>query len=132
VDFVHLRINLTILGRILWLAILFLQVYPRFDVGPLAPRLNSSLTELKNFRGCKILGGSCGGVTHFALTSDDDGGVMTVAWGQNASYGKQKKPHGCSTLNENFQGELGLGPEEPKSATKPTRNQPLAGINVMR
>ena len=38
---------------------------------------------------------------------------MTIAWGQNAANG-----------------ELGLGPEEPKSATKPTRNQPLIGINV--
>jgi len=38
---------------------------------------------------------------------------MTVAWGQNAANG-----------------ELGLGPEEPKSATKPTRNQPLVGIDV--
>ena len=38
---------------------------------------------------------------------------MTIAWGQNAANG-----------------ELGLGPEEPKSATKPTRNQPLIGIDV--
>jgi len=38
---------------------------------------------------------------------------MTIAWGQNAANG-----------------ELGLGPEEPKSATKPTRNQPLVGIDV--
>ena len=31
-----------------------------------------------------------------------------------------------------FAGELGLGPEEPKSATKPTRHQPLVGIQVFR
>jgi len=30
------------------------------------------------------------------------------------------------------EGELGLGPEEPKSATKPTKHQPLAGIQVFR
>jgi len=29
-------------------------------------------------------------------------------------------------------GELGLGPDEPKSATKPTRHQPLLGIGVFR
>jgi hypothetical protein len=55
-----------------------------------------------------------GGVTHFALAPDEEeGGIMTIAWGQNAANG-----------------ELGLGPEEPKSATKPTRNQPLIGIDV--
>ncbi|KAG2143761.1 regulator of chromosome condensation 1/beta-lactamase-inhibitor protein II [Suillus bovinus] len=74
----------------------------------------SSFRFIQDLMGCKISGGSCGGVTHFALTSDDDGGVMTVAWGQNASYG-----------------ELGLGPDEPKSATKPTSHQPLAGIEVI-
>ncbi|KAG2098284.1 regulator of chromosome condensation 1/beta-lactamase-inhibitor protein II [Suillus discolor] len=74
----------------------------------------SSFRFIQDLMGCKISGGSCGGVTHFALTADDDGGVMTVAWGQNASYG-----------------ELGLGPDEPKSATKPTSHQPLAGIEVI-
>ncbi len=29
-----------------------------------------------------------------------------------------------------YPGELGLGPNEPKSATKPTRNIPLVGIEV--
>lgn len=38
-------------------------------------------------RGCKISAASCGGVTHFALTTDDDGSVMTVAYGQNAANG---------------------------------------------
>jgi hypothetical protein len=27
-------------------------------------------------------------------------------------------------------GELGFGPNEPKSATKPMKNQPLSGIDV--
>lgn len=27
-------------------------------------------------------------------------------------------------------GELGLGPNEPKSATKPTKVQPLSGVEV--
>jgi hypothetical protein len=30
---------------------------------------------------------ACGGVTLFALASEEDGGVMTVAWGQNAANG---------------------------------------------
>ena len=64
--------------------------------------------------GCKIRHACSGGVTHFALSPDEEeGGVMTIAWGQNAANG-----------------ELGLGPEEPKSATKPTRIQPLVGIDV--
>lgn len=64
--------------------------------------------------GCKIKQVCSGGVTHFALAPDEEeGGIMTIAWGQNAANG-----------------ELGLGPEEPKSATKPTRNQPLIGIDV--
>ncbi|KAH7910251.1 regulator of chromosome condensation 1/beta-lactamase-inhibitor protein II [Hygrophoropsis aurantiaca] len=74
----------------------------------------SSFRYIQDLMGCKISQGSCGGVTHFALTPDDDGGIMTVAWGQNAAYG-----------------ELGLGPEEPKSATKPTKHQPLTGIEIL-
>ncbi len=31
-----------------------------------------------------------GGVTHWALAPDDDGSVMTIAWGQNAANGKTK------------------------------------------
>ncbi|KAH7919448.1 RCC1/BLIP-II [Leucogyrophana mollusca] len=74
----------------------------------------SSFRYIQDLMGCKISKGSCGGVTHFALTPDDDGGIMTVAWGQNAAYG-----------------ELGLGPDEPKSATKPTKHQPLNGIEIL-
>lgn len=70
---------------------------------------------MQDIMGCKIKYAGSGGVTHFALAPDDDedGGTMTIAWGQNAANG-----------------ELGLGPEEPKSATKPTRSQPLIGIDV--
>lgn len=39
-------------------------------------------------RGCKISLARCGGVTHWALTPDDDDTVMTVSWGQNAANGK--------------------------------------------
>ncbi|KAI9439493.1 regulator of chromosome condensation 1/beta-lactamase-inhibitor protein II [Lactarius psammicola] len=74
----------------------------------------STFRLLQDIMGCKIRHACSGGVTHFALAPDEEeGGVMTVAWGQNAANG-----------------ELGLGPEEPKSATKPTRNQPLVGIDV--
>jgi len=69
---------------------------------------------MQDIMGCKIKQPCSGGVTHFALAPDEEeGGIMTIAWGQNAANG-----------------ELGLGPEEPKSATKPTRNQPLIGIDV--
>ncbi|KAG6332897.1 hypothetical protein ID866_6193 [Astraeus odoratus] len=73
----------------------------------------SSFRYIQDLMGCKISAANCGGVTHFALTTDEDGGVMTVAYGQNAANG-----------------ELGLGPDEPKSATKPTPHQPLTGIEV--
>ena len=39
------------------------------------------------------------------------------------------KIEGC-TLNNLYTGELGLGFDEPKSATKPTRNIPLVGLEV--
>ncbi|KAI6149944.1 regulator of chromosome condensation 1/beta-lactamase-inhibitor protein II [Pisolithus tinctorius] len=73
----------------------------------------SSFRFIQDLMGCKISTASCGGVTHFALTTDEDGSAMTVAYGQNAANG-----------------ELGLGPDEPKSATKPARHQPLSGIEV--
>ncbi|KAH8979679.1 hypothetical protein EDB92DRAFT_1858846 [Lactarius akahatsu] len=74
----------------------------------------STFRLLQEIMGCKIRHACSGGVTHFALAPDEEeGGVKTVACGQNAANG-----------------ELGLGPEEPKSATKPQRNQPLVGINV--
>ncbi|RDB27916.1 Protein RCC2 [Hypsizygus marmoreus] len=73
----------------------------------------STFRFMQDIMGCKISLARCGGVTHWALTPDDDDSVMTVAWGQNAANG-----------------ELGLGPDEPKSATKPTRNLCLVGIDV--
>ncbi|KAH9989909.1 regulator of chromosome condensation 1/beta-lactamase-inhibitor protein II [Russula compacta] len=74
----------------------------------------STFRLMQDIMGCKMKHACSGGVTHFALAPDEEeGGVMTIAWGQNAANG-----------------ELGLGPEEPKSATKPTRNQPLIGIDV--
>ncbi|KAL0954199.1 hypothetical protein HGRIS_005327 [Hohenbuehelia grisea] len=73
----------------------------------------STFRYLPDIMGVKITRTACGGVTHWGLSTDDDGGPMTIAWGQNASNG-----------------ELGLGPDEPKSATKPIKNVPLAGIEV--
>ncbi|THH33373.1 hypothetical protein EUX98_g865 [Antrodiella citrinella] len=75
----------------------------------------SSFRIMQDIMGCKVYQAACGGVTHFALSPEDDNTVMTIAYGQGASNG-----------------ELGLGPDEPKSATKPIRNQPLTGINVIQ
>jgi len=74
----------------------------------------STFRFMQDIMGCKMVLARCGGVTHWAITPDDDGSPMTVCWGQNASNG-----------------ELGLGPEEPKSATKLTRNVPLTGLDVI-
>ncbi|KAF7309577.1 PHD-type domain-containing protein [Mycena indigotica] len=76
----------------------------------------SSFRYMQDIMACKVTFVACGGVTHWVITDDDDveGQVMTVAWGQNAA---------------NY--ELGLGPDEPKSATKPTKHVPLSGVDVL-
>ncbi|KAI0078717.1 RCC1/BLIP-II [Panus rudis PR-1116 ss-1] len=74
----------------------------------------SSFRYFQDMGSLKITDASSGGVTHFALAPEDDT-VLTVCFGQGAANG-----------------ELGLGPDEPKSATKPTKNQPLDGIDVFR
>lgn len=73
----------------------------------------STFRFVQDIMGCKVMLARSGGVTHWLITPDDDGTPMTVCWGQNAANG-----------------ELGLGLDEPKSATKPTRNIPLSGIEV--
>ncbi|XP_006461672.1 hypothetical protein AGABI2DRAFT_193077, partial [Agaricus bisporus var. bisporus H97] len=74
----------------------------------------SSFRFIQDIMGCKVSHPRSGGVTHWLITPDDDGTPMTVCWGQNAANG-----------------ELGLGPEEPKSSTKPTKNNPLAHIEIL-
>ncbi|KAG6867701.1 hypothetical protein C0993_012151 [Termitomyces sp. T159_Od127] len=74
----------------------------------------STFRFMQDIQGCKISLARSGGVTHWVLTPDEDDTVMTVGWGQNAANG-----------------ELGLGPDEPKSATKPTRVIPLNGIEIL-
>ncbi|TFK95198.1 RCC1/BLIP-II [Pterulicium gracile] len=73
----------------------------------------SSFRYIQDVMGCRMTLVACGGVTHWGLVAEDDG-IMTVAWGQNAANG-----------------ELGLGNEQPKSATKPTKHEPLSGIEVI-
>ncbi|KAF9483052.1 RCC1/BLIP-II [Pholiota conissans] len=74
----------------------------------------SSFRYMQDIMGCKVILARSGGVTHWLVTPDDDGTPMTVCWGQNA-----------------INGELGMGPEERKSSSKPTRNLTLVGINVI-
>ncbi|KXN84132.1 hypothetical protein AN958_00402 [Leucoagaricus sp. SymC.cos] len=74
----------------------------------------STFRFLQDIMGCKISLTRSGGVTHWLVTPDDDGSPMTVCWGQNAANG-----------------ELGLGVDEPKSSTKPTKNTPLMGIEII-
>ncbi|GJE93212.1 RCC1/BLIP-II protein [Phanerochaete sordida] len=75
----------------------------------------SSFRYFQEMMGCNVIAASCGGVTHWALVKEEDGSIMTIAFGQGASNG-----------------ELGLGPDEPKSATKPTQNKLLAGIQILQ
>lgn len=75
----------------------------------------SSFRYFQEMMGCNVFAASCGGVTHWALVKEEDGSITTIAFGQGASNG-----------------ELGLGPDEPKSATKPTKHVPLDGIHVLQ
>jgi len=75
----------------------------------------SSFRYMQDIMGCKIYFICSGGVTHWGLAPDDDGTVMTIAWGQAAANS-----------------ELGLGADEPKSATKPQRHQPLIGVDLFQ
>lgn len=82
-----------------------------------------------------MLHAACGGVTHWALApSDDDDGVMTIAFGQGASNGRSRPIAPVYVISSlvSTAGELGLGPNEGKSATKPTRHQLLIGIDVFQ
>ncbi|KAF8959620.1 regulator of chromosome condensation 1/beta-lactamase-inhibitor protein II [Flammula alnicola] len=74
----------------------------------------SSFRYMQDIMGCKTILARSGGVTHWLVTPDDDGSPMTICWGQNANNG-----------------ELGMGPEERKSASKPTRNMTLVGVDVI-
>ncbi|OJT07597.1 Protein RCC2 -like protein [Trametes pubescens] len=74
----------------------------------------STFKFIQDIMGCKIVHAACGGVTHWAIAQEEDG-VMTITFGQGA-------------LN----GELGLGPNEPKSSTKPLQHKPLTGIDVLQ
>ncbi|EIN06350.1 RCC1/BLIP-II [Punctularia strigosozonata HHB-11173 SS5] len=75
----------------------------------------STFRYMQDIMGCKITHAASGGVTHFALCPEEDGTVMTIAYGQNAGNG-----------------ELGLGSDQPKSATKPTKHVPLEGVDVFQ
>lgn len=74
----------------------------------------STFRFIQDIMGCKISLARSGGVTHWLITPDDDGTPMTVCYGQNAANG-----------------ELGLGVDEPKSSTKPTKNIPLQEIEII-
>ncbi|KAF8318741.1 RCC1/BLIP-II [Clavulina sp. PMI_390] len=74
----------------------------------------STYRYFQDISSCRMLGASHGGVTHFVwCPTEDEEGVMTIAWGQSAN---------------NY--ELGLGDGQPKSATKPVEVVPLSGISV--
>ncbi|WVQ84629.1 hypothetical protein IAT38_006784 [Cryptococcus sp. DSM 104549] len=70
--------------------------------------------HIQEIMSCKVIKASSGGCTHFITTADPEGGVMTVGFGQGVLYG-----------------ELGLGPDAGKSATKPVKIIPLENIDVI-
>ncbi|WVN90839.1 uncharacterized protein L203_106082 [Cryptococcus depauperatus CBS 7841] len=70
--------------------------------------------HIQDVMACKVIKATSGGCTHFITTQDPDGGVMTVGFGQGVLYG-----------------ELGLGSDTGKSATKPQKIAPLSGVDVI-
>ncbi|KAJ8090576.1 hypothetical protein PM082_018133 [Marasmius tenuissimus] len=84
--------------------------------------LHTPLRFLADIMARKILWASLGGVTHWISTPADsdldpvanpNAPRMVVAWGQNP-----------------VNSESGLGPDEPKSCTKPTRHERLEGLHI--
>nr|XP_031861731.1 uncharacterized protein CI109_002963 [Kwoniella shandongensis]KAA5528803.1 hypothetical protein CI109_002963 [Kwoniella shandongensis] len=69
---------------------------------------------IQDIMSCRVIKASCGGCTHFVTTPEAAGNVMTVGFGQGVLYG-----------------ELGLGPDVGKSATRPQKLEPLSGIDVI-
>ncbi|OWZ68244.1 hypothetical protein AYX14_01286 [Cryptococcus neoformans] len=70
--------------------------------------------HIQDVMACKVIKTSSGGCTHFITTPDPEGGVMTVGFGQGVLYG-----------------ELGLGSDSAKSATKPQKIIPLSGVDMI-
>jgi hypothetical protein len=50
----------------------------------------STFRYLQDIQTCKMTHAALGGVTLFALAAEDDGGVMTIGWGQNAANGMSR------------------------------------------
>lgn len=79
-----------------------------------------SFKYLPDLMGCKFSKASLGGVTLVAIADEqkdargEHEATMNIVWGQNAANG-----------------ELGLGFDQPKSATKPQRCEPLDGISIL-
>lgn len=84
----HFIQNIQTLFRIVWVTLLVLPLHAGYNVrrDPFTAITHDLHAHIH--RACKIRFATCGGVTHWALTDDDDGGVMTVAWGQNAMNGR--------------------------------------------
>lgn len=73
----------------------------------------TSFKTIQDITSCPVIRASSGGCTHFITTKEASGGVMTIGFGQGVLYG-----------------ELGLGAEAGKSATKPQQIMPLANVDV--
>lgn len=79
-----------------------------------------SFRYMPELMGCKINKASLGGVTLIAIADEqkdlrgEHEATMNIAWGQGASNG-----------------ELGLGVDQPKSATKPQRCETLDGLSIL-
>lgn len=79
-----------------------------------------SFRYMPELMGCKINKAGLGGVTLVAIADEEKSArgeheaTMNIAWGQGAANG-----------------ELGLGFDQPRSATKPQRVNPLDGISIL-
>ncbi|KAK0227512.1 regulator of chromosome condensation 1/beta-lactamase-inhibitor protein II [Armillaria fumosa] len=91
----------------------------------------SSFRYMTGIMGCKITTAASGGVTHWALTSDEDGDGVTTIYGSRAPQGVRSFSFFVNLATNVSIGELGLGPAEPKSATKTTKHARLGGLDLL-
>lgn len=86
-------------NRLLRSALFVISFHSRYHVRFHSDFLKPSFLTHRSYRACKIMDASCGGVTHFALTPDEDGSVMTVGFGQGAANGSPTYFYGPPQLS---------------------------------
>ena len=95
------------------------------------------LIELGTFRSCKCTSAAFGGVTLWALTPEENGKSLVVGW--QVHYTHYSPPERTGVLiptdyrgQNAVNGELGMGEDKPKSATKPVQVETLLDLDIFQ